>query len=793
MKNRGVRLGIPRVWSPGKIVGIILLAIMGLLVGGAIGGMWFASRGLPSFELLQDYQPSLVTRVYADDGRKIGEFYVERRIFSPISRIPKDLINAVIAVEDTRFFEHPGLDVVGIFRAAWANVKRGGKFQGASTITQQLVRSLFLTPERTYKRKIRELILAIKMELVLSKDQILEMYLNQIYFGQGAYGVGSAALAYFDKDLSQITLPEAAFLAGLPKAPSTYSPYKNPELAKKRQGHVLRRMVEAGFIPAAQAEQATSVDLAFKKPTFERIGAYFLEHVRQTLVRRYGETMVYKGGLKVYTTLNMAMQREAEKDVKMGLQELDKRQGWRGPLRHLSIADQQNPEVIEKEIKAAKELSNSGDFIHAVVTHVSKDSAKILVEGNDKGRIALKDMLWARRRLSKGKRVMEAKVLKNPTARQILKSGDVIEVAPKGGDVQSGDFLLEQTPLVEGALLALDPRTGAIRAMVGGYNFEHSQFNRALLARRQPGSAFKPVIYATALQKGFTPATLILDAPVVYEEEDSDKVWKPENYEKRFFGAITLREALRHSRNAATVRLLEQIGVPPVIELAKNLGITSPLSKDLSLALGSSSVSLEEMTAAYGVFANQGLRLEPYTVTLTKDGKGEIIGQHFFEPRQVISQEMAYLVTNMMMDVIQRGTGRGAKSIGRPLAGKTGTTNSYHDAWFVGFAPNLATGVWVGFDSMKSLGKVESGAHAALPIWTRFMKKSLDPLPVMAFRIPPGIRFTEVDNKTGKRTSKPTQNSMAEVFAAGTEPTNSPPPKPSVLDFYELDRDGFDH
>ena len=790
MKSRGVRLRTSRAWSTGKVVGIILLAILGLMVGGAIGGMWFASKGLPSFESLQDYQPSLVTRVYADDGKKIGEFYIERRIFTPLSGIPKDLINAVIAVEDTRFFEHPGLDVVGIFRAAWANVKRGGKFQGASTITQQLVRSLFLTPERTYKRKIRELILAIKMELVLSKEQILEMYLNQIYFGQGAYGVGSAALAYFDKDLSRITLPEAAFLAGLPKAPSTYSPYKNPELAKKRQAHVMRRMVQAGFIPASQAEEAISIDLDFKKPSFEIIGAYFLEHVRQTLVRRYGEAMVYKGGLQVYTTLNVAMQREAEKDLKKGLQELDKRQGWRGPLQHLSMADRGNQEVVEKETNHAEELLHSGDFLHAIVTHVSKDSAKILVKGTDKGRIALDDMVWAGRRLLKGKLVTEAKVLKNPTARQILKPGDVIEVAPKGGDAQSGDFFLEQTPLVEGALLALDPRTGAVRAMVGGYNFEHSQFNRALLARRQPGSAFKPIIYATALQDGFTPATLILDAPVVYEEKDSDKVWKPENYEKRFFGAITLREALRHSRNAATVRLLEHIGVPPVIELAKNLGITSPLSKDLSLALGSSSVSLEEMTAAYGVFANQGLRLEPYAVTLVRDGKGEILEQHFFEPRQVISQEIAYLVTNMLMDVIQRGTGRGAKSIGRPLAGKTGTTNSYHDAWFVGYAPNLATGVWVGFDGMRSLGKVESGAHAALPVWARFMKKALNPLPVMAFTIPQGIRFAEVDNKTGERTSEPTQNSMTEVFAAGTEPTNAPPPKPSVLDFYELDRGG---
>ncbi|MCY4613761.1 MAG: PBP1A family penicillin-binding protein [Nitrospira sp.] len=756
------------------------LIVGGLAVGGAAAVAWHITTGLPSLGGLRDYQPSLITKVHADNRQVIGQFYVERRILTPLREVPQHLINAVIAVEDTRFFEHPGLDVWGILRAAWTNFKRGGKVEGASTITQQLARSLFLTPERTFQRKIRELFLALKMEFILTKEQILEMYLNQIYFGHGAYGVGTAALTYFGKGLSELKLPESAFLAGLLKAPNTYSPYKNYDLAKKRQEHVLGRMVQAGFLTEPLAREVSETSLDFVRQFIERVAPYFLEDVRQHLVNEYGEAMAYKGGLHISTTLNIQMQHLAEEAIRKGLRELDKRQGWRGPLRHEELPDTP-PEEPPTTFPAF------GEIMEGLVLNVSDEDVTVLAHDRV-GTITLADMLWAERRLSKGAPVTEAEVIPVVSARQLVEPGDVIEVSLKSTRNKTIRFRLDQTPLVEGALIAIDPRTGAIRAMVGGYNFERSQFNRALLALRQPGSAFKPIIYATAFDQGLTPATLILDAPVVYKEEEPGKTWKPENYEKRFFGPITLREALRHSRNAATVRLLEQIGVPRVINFSRSLGIRSPLSPDLSLALGSSVVTLQELTATYGVFANQGLALKPYTISLIKDPNDHILEQHEFDPRQVISKETAYLITHMMMDVIQSGTGRRARSIGQPLAGKTGTTNSYRDAWFVGYAPNLATGVWVGFDSMETLGKVESGAHAALPIWTDFMVKALNRLPVLTFSVPDGIQFVEVDQETGKPVDEPSKGTTTEVFADGTIPQQPVRRAADPLEFYEFDQ-----
>jgi len=772
-------------WRRMLVVGSLVLVCIGS--GTAIGIIWVATRDLPTFDSFQDYQPSLVSRVYADNGEIIGQFFIERRLYTPIDQIPHDLTQAVIAVEDIRFLEHPGLDIIGIARAAWTNLKRGGRFQGASTITQQLARALFLSPERTYQRKIKELILAVKMEWVLTKDQILEMYLNQIYFGHGAYGIAAATLTYFDKSVTELSLPEAAFLAGLPKAPNTYSPYRNPDLAKSRKELVLGRMIEAEFISEEEAQTAMGTTLNYQRQSIERIASYFIEEVRQHLVKRYGESLVYKGGLQIYTTVNIAMQRLAEKSLQQGLRQLDKRQGWRGPIGHVTyhkdfVPPDEYPELHNPQTAMVQNL------YRALVTKVTKQSAQILVGNTYKGTIALEDMKWAQRRLKNVKDVGSAIVHQSATPRHMLKIGDIIEVLPKEGNLESGIFVLEQTPLVEGSLLALDPRTGAVQAMAGGYDFTRSQFNRAVSARRQPGSAFKPLIYATALQQGFTPATLILDAPVVYKDEELDRVWKPENYEKRFYGIISLREALRHSRNAATVRLLEQIGVPEVVNVANHLGIQSPLSRDLSLALGSSSVTLQEITSAYGVFANQGMWLQPYKITLVKNFKGEIIEQHLFEPRQAMEQENAYLTTHMLMDVIQSGTGRRAKKIGRPLAGKTGTTNGFNDAWFVGYAPNLATGVWVGFDSVRTLGRRESGAHAALPIWTQFMGQALRDLPVMTFTIPEGIQFAQVDTTTGYLPTKTSRHISTEVFRKGTEPVKAPPKKANPMDFFEFDR-----
>lgn len=764
-----------------RVLFFTILITVGLGLGSVLALTWYAATGLPTLANLHEYQPSLITRVHADNGQVFGQFYVERRILTPLTEVPQHLINAVIAVEDSRFFEHPGLDFWGILRATWTNLKRGGKVEGASTITQQLARSLFLSSERTFQRKIRELILALKMEFILTKEQILEMYLNQIYFGHGAYGVGTAALTYFGKSLSEVTIPEAAFLAGLPKAPTTYSPYNNRALSKKRQEHVLGRMVQANYISASNAQEAATTPLSFQRRLIERIAPYFLEDVRQHLVRQYGEPMVYKGGIQVFTTLNIEMQKVAEQAVKEGLRRLDKRQGWRGPLRH-----EEPPMVLPEQLP--DQLPSSGEIMEGVVVTVTQDEATVLAD-NTLGTLPLRAMLWANRRLAKESVVTEAKELPITSAKQLLRPGDVIEVRLARAAKGKIRWALEQTPLVEGAFIALDPRTGAIRAMVGGYDFERSQFNRAILSLRQPGSAFKPIIYATALNEGMTPATLVLDAPVVYEQEDPLKTWKPENYERRFFGLITLREALRHSRNAATVRLLDQLGVRKVTEFSRNLGIRSPLSQDLSLALGSSGMTLQEITSAYGVFANQGMALRPYMVSIVKDlDNKKTLEQHLFEPRQVIPKETAYLITHMLMDVIQTGTGRQARKIGRPLAGKTGTTNSFNDAWFVGYAPNLVAGVWVGFDGVATLGKVESGAHAALPIWTTFMANSLESLPVQTFTIPEGIQFAEVDSGTGMVVSEPTHHTSTEVFAEGTVPQKTTRNIAEPLDFYELDQ-----
>ncbi len=778
-----------KTWSWLRIIFVCSL-ILGIIGTGTIFGvLWVATRDLPTFDSFQDYQPSLVSRVYADNGKIIGQFFIERRLYTPIDQIPKALTQAVIAVEDTRFLEHPGLDIVGIGRAAWTNLKKGGRFQGASTITQQLARALFLTPERTYTRKIKELILAIKMEWVLTKDQILEMYLNQIYFGHGAYGIAAATLTYFDKSVTELSLPEAAFLAGLPKAPNNYSPYRNPDLAKSRKELVLHRMIEAGFITEVEAQTAILEVLNYRRQSIEPIASYFVEDIRQRLVERYGESLVYKGGLQIYTTLNIAMQKLAEENLQQGLRQVDKRQGWRGPLGHVELTKDFVPPEEYPELQSPRAALVHGLY-RGLVTKVTKKSAEVLVGNTLKGTISLDDMKWAKRRLKDVNDVGTAVVQKKITARGLLKAGDIIELWPKKGNLESGIFVLEQTPLVEGSLLALDPRTGAVQAMSGGYDFNRSQFNRAVSARRQPGSAFKPLIYATALQQGLTPATLILDAPVVYLDEELDRVWKPENYEKRFHGTISLRDALRHSRNAATVRLLEQIGVPEVIAVASNLGIQSPLSQDLSLALGSSSVTLQEITSAYGVFSNHGMWLRPYQITLVKDMNGEILEQHLFEPRQAMTQENAYLTTNMLMDVIQSGTGRRAKKIGRPLAGKTGTTNGYNDAWFVGYAPNLATGVWVGFDSVRTLGRLESGAHAALPIWTGFMGQALRDVPVLTFTIPEGIQFAQVDTTTGDLPTKSSRhiNISTEVFRKGTEPAKAAAKKANPMEFFEFDR-----
>ena len=767
-------------WWQISLLGLgVAVLIGGLTVGGLL---WHFSKDLPALEQLGTYQPSLVTQVYSIDQRLIGQFFIERRILTPVAEIPERLRRAVIAVEDVRFFEHPGLDYIGMLRAVWTNVRRGGKVEGASTITQQLARSLFLSSERTFDRKVRELILAYKMELVLTKEQILELYLNQIYFGQGAYGVASAAQTYFGKDLSALTVGESAFLAGLPKSPNHYSPFKAYDRAKKRQEHVLGRMEEAKFLTTAEREQAAAEILNFRRPGAEQAAPYFVEYVRQLLVAKYGEAMVYKGGLKVFTTLNMEMQKAAERAFAFGLRELDKRQGWRGPLRTVDATAPTPPVVAAMTDQALK----VGDYREGFVVKVAKDYYLVQI-GTTMAKLEFDDMAWAKRRLTGLDTAKDFVV--NQNLKQVLKPGDVIEVMVKKLDRGVVQVQLEQTPLVDGGLIAMEPGKGAIRAMVGGYDFGRSEYNRAVQAHRQPGSAFKPIIYATAVNQGMSPASVILDAPVVYAQDQDEKTWKPENYGRKIHGMVSLRDALAHSHNLATVRLLDKVGVKNVIEFAKVVGITSPLAADLSLGLGSSSLGLMELTSAYSVLINQGSRAEPYAIVFVKDNAGKVLEQVEPQALQVISKETAYLVTNMMEDVIQKGTGQAAKVIGRPIAGKTGTTDEFINAWFIGGAPNLITGIYVGFDDRRSLGETESGAHAALPIWIDFMKEALKPLPVVAFTIPEGVTFVKVDPATGLlEDEQEGQSSTVELFTKGSEPTQTTQRRLDPIDFYKLDQ-----
>lgn len=784
--DRFVELRAPvRHWPVWQVA----LAVTGLLtvLGGSAGGglIWYFSRDLPDLHAIDEHRPNVVSRVYADDRQVVGQFYIERRFLTPLAEIPDTLIQAVISVEDARFFEHPGLDVIGILRAAWTNFRRGGRIEGASTITQQLARSLFLSPERTYTRKLKELILAYRIENRLTKEQILEMYLNQIYFGHGAYGVRAAAQTFFGKRLDELRLDEAALLAGLPKSPNNYSPFRHPERAKRRRDHVLARMEAAAFLTAAERQESAERPVTTRRPESKDIGPYFIEHVRQQLVGMFGEEQVYTGGLEVFTTLTVEMQRAAEAALETGLLELDKRQGWRGPVR--TLTQEELGALLAAPTNPDEEPPEPGDILEGVVTKIGREHVEVLV-GSTVGRLAFADMDWARRLLLKGPDPSKDAATVS-SVKGLLEPGDVIEVAIKQVDTDVVHWRLEQTPLVEGALIAIDPRNGAIRALVGGYDFLRSEYNRAISAHRQPGSAFKPIVYATALKQGLTPATMLLDAPVVYEDQETHKIWKPENYEKRFYGVISLREALIHSRNLATVRLLERVGIKTTAAFARSLGIASDLNKDLSLALGSSSLTLEELTAAYGVFANHGYRYEPYTIARVENINKDKLYQMLYEPEQVVSKETAYLITNILEDVIERGTGQRARVIkrDRPVAGKTGTTNDFTDAWFVGYTPNLAVGVWVGFDDRRTLGDREAGARAALPIWTDFMQQALEQLPVMPFEIPDDILFVRIDPETGLLPPREDGHGSVEIFARGTEPKQPAPVRVEPTDFYKLD------
>jgi len=806
--------------------------LVGILAGGAtlaligcLGYFFYLLGALPKVDRLADYRPPILSQVFGEDGSLVGEFYLERRTVVPVDKIPRRLIQAFVSAEDSNFYQHKGIDYLGILRAAFKNVVSLRKKEGASTITQQVAKSMLLTPEKKFSRKIKEAILAKRMEERLSKDEILYIYLNQIYLGAGAYGVQLAAETYFGKEVDQLNLAEMAMMAGLPKAPNSYSPIKHLDKAKERQGYVLERMVKEGYITQAEADhaKATPIEIHALKKVNPDQSAYFLEQVRQQLEQKYGEERLYKDGLKIYTTMNAEMQKGAYDAVVNGLKALDKRQGFRGAAKYLAESEV-DPYCKKVEDGIDYVSLKQGSTYQGVVTAVDAAKREISVRVGDRtGTISKKHMDWT------GKLEL-VNAWGKPEAKRAIGLGAVLEVQVKEPDVnRAGAVLaLDQVPETQAALIALDPQTGAVRAMVGGYDFKKSQFNRAMQAKRNPGSAFKPIIYAAALDKGMTPASVIEDSQVEYES-GQEKAWKPKNYDNVYRGPVTMREALTESINVVSVKILEQIGVQSAIEYAKKLGITSPLAANLTLALGSSSLTPMELTNAYAVFASGGYRTTPYFVTKVLDRDGRVLeevsppkipvftklstavapeegaegadGEKPIELRQpapaaapaqapesapavngqglsavqVISPETSFIMTNLLQSVVTSGTGSRARAVGRPVAGKTGTTNDMKDAWFVGFVPQLVAGVWVGYDQERSLGSGGSGGQAAAPIWTEFMQRALSAVPVKGFATPSNVTFALIDPRTGRLAREGTPGAIQECFISGTEPTSYAP------------------
>jgi penicillin-binding protein 1A len=778
---------------------LLLFAFFVVLLGlGAGGALWYIwSANLPYIGSIREYNPAIITEVYSEEGEVIGRFWEEKRIVMPLEHFPDRLVQAFISAEDARFYEHEGVDLLSILRAFIRNMTARRIEQGGSTITQQVVKALLLeNPEKTYERKVREATLSLQIEKEFSKQHILFLYLNEIYLGHGAYGVESAARTYFNKSASDLDLAESAMLAGLTQAPSRYSLFRNFDRAKVRQRYVLERMRLEGYIDGTEEQEALASEIVLAKEVENPLDKApdFSEHVRRYLENKYGRDMLYRGGLKVYTTVNLTMQKAAESALRKGLLELDKREGYRGPLRHLKAEEREGYRKALSDMVREKP-PEIGDVVEAVVERIDDKKNEVWVflgEGEGDGLLPLSKMTWARK--PNPDVPSHAAPLRRPG--QALNPGDVVLVRIEGAGPPL-QLSLEQAPVVQGALFCLEPGTGRVRAMVGGRDFSASQFNRAIQARRQPGSAFKPIIYAAALDRGMTPSTVLLDAPFVSSLNPDEDIWRPRNFKEKFLGPTILRTALAQSRNVITVKILRQIGVPYAISYAKNVGIQSDLSPDLSLALGSSGVSLAELTRAYAVFASGGALAEPIFVHRVVDRKGKVLEENHPALKECISKETAYVMTDLLRAVIQEGTGWRAKELKRPAAGKTGTTNDSRDAWFVGYTPQLATGVWVGYDDNKPLGAGETGSRSANPIWLYFMSEALKDAPVEDFPVPEQVAFLQIDAKTGLLASPYSKDTVLQAFAAGRQPQEYQP-KPqaakagqfSLFDLESLEGEG---
>ena len=780
-----------------KIIGILVLCC-GLLGSAALALIYvWAIQDLPSINKLSDYNPPLATTVLARDGSVMGLLYNEKRFLITLNDMSKSLPLAFLAAEDAGFYEHDGINPVAIMRAFISNFQTGRTQQGGSTITQQVIKRLVLTPERSYERKIKEAILAFRLERSLTKDEILTIYLNQTFFGANAYGVEAAARTFFGKHANELTIAESAVIAGLPKSPSNYNPYRNPDAARTRQLYVLRRLKELGWVTEAEHDEAVNQPLDYQAmpETMGWEAAWYLEEVRRRLIDMlsetnakrlgielplYGEQAVYQLGLTVQTAMEPRAQFAADFALRKGLEAAGRRHGWQGPLE--KIPADRLAETLRTATFTPIQLNNDG-WAKAIVTGVTEKAAEVRL-GEYTGQIPVKNMSWARTPNPKVAAV-NAPAVKD--ARKVLEVGDVIWVSaetltdPKTKKVVPYDaasvvagtpiiLKLEQYPIVQGALVSLEPATGDVVAMVGGYSFAASQFIRATQAQRQPGSSFKPVVYSAALDQGYTPASIVQDAPVVLIDQYTNDMWRPGNFEKNFQGPMLLRTALALSRNLVTVRVAQDIGMRAVAERAKTLGLEPDFPEVLAVSLGAVGVSPLNLTEAYGAFANGGLYNKGRFVTQIKDYGGKTVYAPQPENREVISPQNAYLMTALLKDVVNAGTGGKAKVLGRPVGGKTGTTNEESDAWFMGITPYLATGVFVGYDQVKPMGRLETGGNAALPIFVDYARSALEAYPADDFTAPPGITFVTVDKATGQKASGESSATVTLPFYTGTEP-----------------------
>ncbi|MXQ12433.1 penicillin-binding protein 1A [Microvirga makkahensis] len=763
---------------------------------GAVGlayGFWFFSKDLPDHAQLATYEPPVMTRVHASDGSLIAEYARERRLYVPIEAIPKLVKVAFLSAEDKNFYKHPGIDPEGIVRAVLANIRSGGRReQGASTITQQVAKNFLVGNERSYERKIREALIALRMESTFSKDKILELYLNEIYLGLGNYGVAASALNYFGKSLHELTIAEAAYLAALPKAPNNYHPFRQRQAAIDRRNWVIGRMLENGYITKEQAEAARKepLDVTPRVVSPNSIASgYFAEGVRRDIAERYGEEKLYEGGLLIRATLDPKMQAMARKALVDGLVRFDEARGWRGAQQKLNLTGREWGLALA-EVPAMGDVQ---PWRLAVVLEVSGGRARIglqpkkeasgqLSSDRETGFVAAEGVKWTRRSVEKA-----------------LSVGDVVYVEPIDG--KQGQYRLRQVPEISGAIVAMDPQTGRVHAMVGGFSFDQSEFNRAIQAMRQPGSAFKPIVYATALDNGYTPSSQIMDAPFVLDMGPGQAAWAPSNYDGKSAGLRTLRYGIEHSKNLMTVRLANEIGMPVITEYARRFGVYDDMLPLLSMSLGAGETTVMRMTAAYSMFVNGGRRIKPTLIDQIQDRNGRTIYRHddrkcdtcdaeawdggappkLTETReQVLDPLTAYQITSILEGVVQRGTAQSVKVVGKPLAGKTGTTNDAKDVWFVGFSPDLAVGVFLGYDQPKSLGNAATAGQYAAPVFRDFMQMALKDKPATPFRVPPGIKLIRVNASTGTRAGGDGRGTILEAFKPGQAPPEYYAPQEEV-------------